>query len=828
MTTLVLGAPLSGWASSLDEVPDPVFGERMMGDGIAIEPIEGLVRAPAAATVIAVAPTLHSVTLRLEGGIELLIHVGLETVGLGGDGFTALVAAGERVDAGAPLLAFDLDSVARRAVSLVTPIIVTSEGATVRLLVRDRLIGFGEPLLEISVAGQIVTDTARADDETTRSIVVPLAHGLHARPAARLVAASRMHDATLTFEAHGRTAAGRSMVAIMALGVRHLDELTIRASGTSAAAAVEAIATLILGGMAEAEHSEPVVQAAVLVVAPQGTILGGVRAAPGLAIGSAVHFAAASIEVPADGAGPVQERTALELALATLTARLATASGVGAEIAEAHRAMLDDPALVDAAQSHVAQGRSAGRAWQLATAAVAETLQATGDARLIERIADLRDLEQQLLSELYPASATGALPALPENAVILADDLLPSQFMALDLRRVAGIVTVNGGPTSHTAILAAAAGVPMLVAVGAAVLDVPDGRTVILDADAARLDFDPDPAALASAVDRHARSRRRHAVDVETAQADCRMADGTRIEVFANLSSVEDARLAVTNGGEGCGLLRTEFLFLDRAEAPGEDEQCRAYGAIAAALGDRPLIVRTLDIGGDKPVAYLPFPHEDNPALGARGVRFSLARPDLLDVQLRAILRGVPGDQCRIMVPMVVEPAELLAVGAALDRAMLAVGRQDRPQLGVMIETPAAALLAPAIAAVADFLSVGSNDLTQYALACDRGNPATAGRIDALHPAVLRLIALAAEGATSHARWLGVCGGVASDPAAAAILIGLGVTELSVTPSAVPAIKAAVRRLHLTDCRDLAVRALACASAAEVRALVPAVIEEAA
>lgn len=825
MTVLVLGAPLSGWASSLDEVADPVFGERMMGDGIAIEPTEGLVRAPAAAIVVAVAPTLHAITLRLAGGIELLIHVGLETVGLGGDGFTALVAAGDNVEAGAPLLAFDLDRVARRAVSLITTVIVTSEGAAVRLLARDRLVNFGEPLIEISVAGQAASAEASIGDESARTIIVSLAHGLHARPAARLVAAAKAQVATIALEAHGRTASGRSMVAIMGLGVRHLDQLTIRASGPGAAAAVEAVAALILGGMAEAEPAPPAVAAP---AASQGSILGGVRAAPGLAIGSVIYFAVASIEVVADGADLAQERDALTRASAVLAARLSIASGPGAEIAAAHRAMLDDPTIVDAAQHHVAQGRSAGAAWKLATAAVAEALCATGDARIIERIADLRDVEQQLLAELYPMSAGSTPPVLPDQAVVVADDLLPSQFMALDLRRVVGIVTAKGGPTSHTAILAAAAGVPMLVAVGAALLDVPGGRFVILDADAGRLDCDPDPKALASALDRRARSQSRHAIEVETAQADCRMADGRRVEIFANLSSVDDARLAVRNGAEGCGLLRTEFLFLDRDRAPDEDEQRQAYAAIAAVLGDRPLIIRTLDIGGDKPIAYLPFPHEDNPALGARGVRFSLARPDLLDVQLRAILRGVPGDQCRIMVPMVVEPAELLAVGRALDRAMLAVGRRDRPQLGVMIETPAAALLAPAIAAITDFMSVGSNDLTQYALACDRGNPATADRIDALHPAVLRLIAMAADGAATKGRWLGVCGGVASDPAAAAILIGLGILELSVTASAVPAIKAVVRGLRLADCRDLAARALACGSAAEVRALLPAAIEEAA
>jgi phosphoenolpyruvate-protein kinase (PTS system EI component) len=229
--------------------------------------------------------------------------------------------------------------------------------------------------------------------------------------------------------------------------------------------------------------------------------------------------------------------------------------------------------------------------------------------------------------------------------------------------------------------------------------------------------------------------------------------------------------------------------------------------------------VRTLDIGGDKPVAYLPFPHEDNPALGARGIRFSLARPDLLAQQFRAILAGVPAAQCRIMLPMVIDAGELAAARAILDDARAALGIDTPVPLGVMVETPAAAMLAASLAREADFLSIGSNDLTQYALAADRGNPAVAAKVDALHPAVLHLIARAAEGARTHGRWLGVCGGIASDPLAAPILIGLGVTELSATPAAIPALKAAVRQLTLPDCKALAERALAAATAAEVRTL---------
>ncbi|MGL5839180.1 MAG: phosphoenolpyruvate--protein phosphotransferase, partial [Sphingorhabdus sp.] len=298
------------------------------------------------------------------------------------------------------------------------------------------------------------------------------------------------------------------------------------------------------------------------------------------------------------------------------------------------------------------------------------------------------------------------------------------------------------------------------------------------------------------------------------------LACGTRIEVFANLGSLDDTKLAVEMGAEGCGLLRTEFLFLERAAPPDEEEQARIYGGIANALNGRPLIVRTLDIGGDKPVAYLPFPHEDNPALGMRGIRFSLQRPDLFEQQLRAILRAVPADQCRIMLPMVVDAEEVRAARAMLDHAAKAVGQEQRVQLGIMVETPSSAMMAGDICKEADFLSIGSNDLTQYTLAMDRGNDALAKRADGAHPAVLRLIKEAARAAHANGKWIGICGGLASDPALAPLLVGIGMQELSATASAIPAVKARLRSMTLADCRTLAEKALACGTASEVRALV--------
>ncbi|MDB5498962.1 MAG: ptsP, partial [Phenylobacterium sp.] len=298
-----------------------------------------------------------------------------------------------------------------------------------------------------------------------------------------------------------------------------------------------------------------------------------------------------------------------------------------------------------------------------------------------------------------------------------------------------------------------------------------------------------------------------------------KLADGTRVPVLANLGSLAEAEAAAAGGAEGSGLLRTEFLFLDRETAPDEDEQARQYQAIADALGGKPLVIRLLDIGGDKPVAYLPNTPEDNPALGVRGVRLLLRRPQLLRAQLRAILRVEPRGRCSIMVPMVSRLSELRAVRAALEEARRELGVEGRVDLGVMIETPAAAMTADQLAQEADFLSIGTNDLTQYALAMDRGHPELAGEVDGLDPAVLRLVRRTCEGGASQALPTSVCGGLAGDPAAIPILIGLGVGKLSMAPAAIPEAKALIRTLSAEACRRLAEAALAETSAEAVRAL---------
>ncbi len=819
MASLSLYAPLDGWACSLDDVPDAVFAERMLGDGVAIDPTGDTLVAPCDGQVVTVQPTGHAITLRTAEGAELLIHIGLDTVGMHGAGFETLVAAGDAVTRNQPLIRFDLDRIVRDARAAVTPIVITNgERFTIAHRATGAIVARGDAVMTLTAHDAQAQQGAGDGPSATRTIVVPLPHGIHARPAARIAEVARGFDAVVTLAKDGEPVGATSPIGLLSLIVAHNDRVTIAATGTQADAAVEAVAELILHGIKEdAAPTPPRPTAPASGDVPDGALT-GVTAAPGLAIGAVARWDVQDLDVPRDGCGIAAEEAAFTLACAALSAELAdkaaAARGPMRAILDAHAAMLSDDALLDTARAEIAAGRSAAFAWRAAIRPQADALRAGGDPRLAERADDMRDLERQLIARLMGVEDAGV--ALPEGAILVAEDLLPSQFMALDLDRLAGLAIVRGGPTSHVSILAAARGVPTLVALGDALRDVPVGTSVILDASAGWLHPAPPTDLAVEAQTRVTAAATRRADALARANEECRTADGTRIELFANCGSPADAEVAVRNGAEGCGLLRTELLFLDRDTAPDVAEQTADYQAVVDALDGRPLIVRLLDIGGDKPAPYLPIDGEENPALGLRGVRVVLAHPHILEDQLKAILAVRPRGRCRIMVPMIAGVDELLKVRAVLDR--LTGGARD-VELGVMVETPAAAIGADLLAAEADFLSIGTNDLTQYTLAMDRGNAAVAGALDGLHPAVLRLIGETVRGGALRHRWTGVCGSLASDPLAVPILLGLGVTELSVAPAAVPEIKALVRDLDLSAARDHARAALACPDAAAVRRL---------
>ena len=857
---LILLAPLSGWSTPLDEMPDPVFAGRMLGEGLAVDPTNDTLHAPCDGQVIALPHSRHAITLRSDGGAEILMHIGVDTVGLEGEGFQAHVKPGARVAAGERLITFDLDLIARRAKSLLTPILVMDgAGFTVVRSIENRELTVGDVLMEIAPIGEPQarggTDEpgprdGREETVAARRVRVALEHGIHARPAAQIVSVLKGFAGEISLGVQGRTGNARSTVALMKLGVRKGDEVEVRAVGNDAADAIEAVVALLAGTHADgvgSRRAAPYSSAArsiqrhagqaVTVSKPTGAqspasdaaveghagaALPGVIASRGLAVGQAVRLAIREIEITPVGAGVAHETVQLDLARAGVRARLEAARAAGSstacEIVAAHLELLDDPDLTEKALLLIGEGASAAHAWRQAIRGSIEALQALGEARIAERADDLLDLERQVLLALS-GDAGAAVTELPPDAILVAEELLPSQLVALDATRLAGIALAAGGATSHVSILAAAMGIPALVALGPGVRRIAERTALLLDAEAGLLHVDPGAERLATSRRQLEARAARRAAERAAAQQDCYMADGTRIRVFANVGSLAEAQAAARNGAEGCGLLRTEFLFLERQTAPSEAEQHAEYQQLAAALAGKPLTVRTLDIGGDKPIPYLPMPAEENPALGLRGVRTSLWRPDLLRQQLRAILGVRPYGQCRILLPMITDAAEIRSVRAMVEEARGDIGRHEPIELGVMIETPASALLAESMAADADFFSIGTNDLTQYTLAMDRGHPELAARIDALHPAVLRLIARTAEAAHARQRTVAVCGGLASDPVAAPILIGLGVHELSAVPSVVPRLKATIRQLTLADCAEIARQALGQSCAAAVREL---------
>jgi phosphocarrier protein FPr len=655
-------------------------------------------------------------------------------------------------------------------------------------------------------------------------------HGLHARPAAAVVRAAADAEAEVRIR-NLTTGAGpapaRSLTALGALGALAGHRVRVEARGPGARATADAIAALI--GTAEEGAPPPPAApapAAAPVAAPAaGSRLRGVAAAPGRAIGPALPLGRDAGAPDAAPAGdPAAERAALAAARAAVADELAAlrerAASDTADILDAQSLALADDELVGAAEAAIDEGRSAARAWHDAVEAVAAAYDGLGDEYLRARAVDLRDLGRRVVARL----GGGARAGEGAPGVLVADDLGAAEVAELDPARVRALATAAGGPTSHASIIARGLGIPAVAGLGPAALAIPAGTVLIVDGNAGTVDVAPDADAVAAHEARVREDAARDAKARERSGEPAVTADGRRVEVAANVGGPGDVPAAVAAGADGVGLLRSEFLFLDRAEPPSEDEQEAAYREAAAAFGGRRVVVRTLDAGADKPLRYLAAAAEANPFLGVRGLRLALAHPDTLRTQLRAVLRAAAAGPIGIMFPMVSEVDELRRARAALDeaRASLAAEGVDAPavEVGAMVEVPAAAIMAEELAAEADFLSIGTNDLTQYVMAAERGNAGVARLSDPVHPAVLRLIDRVAQAGQAGGARVAVCGEAASDPVAVPLLVGMGVVELSVAPRRVPLVKAQVRGLDAGAARALADRAMGLEGAAEVRELV--------
>ncbi len=673
-------------------------------------------------------------------------------------------------------------------------------------------------------AGENVADYARFFDA-----VIINKTGLHARPASVFVDLAKKFQADIRVRNGDQVGNGKSLISLLQLGAEHGITIRVSAEGSDAAMALDTLQKALADGLGDEAEEQPAPSSGSSTYSwtpgQASSTVPGISASGGLAIGPTRQYMQRSIVVEDRPADSTVEGNRFQNALDTAQAELAklyeevkARLGSGkAAIFRVHSEFLNDSALIQQTIMLIYQGHSAAWSWQYAINERVSQLQKLDDPILAGRAVDMSDVGQRVLRHLVDNVAAKPV-SIHEPVILIADDLTPSDTAELDPDTILGFCTARGGPTSHTAIIARSLGIPAIVGAGDTVLAIPDGTLSILDGSGGNLYLKPADSDVESAREIQKQLQREQDVANSNRFAPATTTDGHRVEVVANINRAADAQPAIAAGAEGVGLMRTEFLFLSRDTAPTEDEQFEAYRAMVQALEGRPLIIRTLDIGGDKEIPYLNLPKEDNSFLGIRGIRLCLVRPDLFIPQLRAIYRAAAYGPINIMFPMISTLEDLAQARAATEQVREELHAPALP-LGIMVEVPSAAILADQFAHEIDFFSIGTNDLTQYTLAMDRLHPQLAKQADALHPAVLRMIDITVKAAKKAGKWVGVCGGLAGDPKGATILTGLGVAELSVSVPSVAAIKAHIRNYAFADMERIAQQALECRTAAEVRGL---------
>ena len=671
----------------------------------------------------------------------------------------------------------------------------------------------------------------------------PLANGLHARPASLLRDACRPFKATVVLrnQRSRRSADAASVLELVASDTQANDPCLLEISGPQEKEAARALRIFLNRELPHADDDlpppaassgrpawlPPVFQQGAAHVCPGRTI------APGIGRGRAVRLQPAAPMPRRFAAGKGDAKKELQLFEKAclevendLQKKAAAEEPHAAGIINAHLAILADRGFRKRIGDLIAKGkRSAGLALSETTAHYVRLLEKTRSVYLRERVSDLQDLAAQLGEKLYGPSHPKAQPSLRSPGVVVAASLFPSELLALERRYLRGLVVGDIGLTSHTAILARSLAIPAVSLPPTALARVPDGVEVIVDGRRGLAIVSPGTELKRYyRLEQQATEMRRQRL-ARLTRRPATTRDGIRVEIAANIGTPAELAGAWRNGAEGVGLFRSEFLFLGREAPPGEEEQLAAYLQAARSAGKRRVIFRTLDIGGDKPLPYLGLPREENPFLGCRAVRFYREHEDLIRCQLRALLRATARSGClRVMVPMVATVAEVRLARRLLAEAVAELRRRRvyharRIELGIMVETPAAALAIDNLAREAAFFSVGSNDLLQYVMAVDRGNAALAGLYDPLQPAFLRLLQQAARQARQAKHWLGICGEMAGDSELLPLLVGIGFDELSMAPPLLPAVRERLAQLDGSECRALLRRALKAEDADAARAL---------
>jgi len=662
-----------------------------------------------------------------------------------------------------------------------------------------------------------------------RSVVLANAHGLHARPATQLVNLTKSFQGDIQVAVDdGNFVSAKSLTRLLALGCKRGQTLRFIAEPeTDAVEALDKIIQAVQQGLGE--EVEPIQSSDTQEAQSPQTVKShpktfstntGIPASSGLAFGP-VHVIKPKVyQYERMGLSVKAEKEKLDIALHAVKNNIhqVIAKSEVAEIKQifqAHLEMLDDPDLINGVYQKINLNLSAPAAWHEHIEAAAKEQAALPDRLLAERATDLRDIGDRVLAQLC---GEVIIEEPKEPYILIMYDVGPSDVARLNKDRVAGILTAVGGASAHSAIVARALGIPAIVGAGDQVLEIEQKSSLLINGDTGTFVLNPNTQQIEQAKQERELQQKIREEAERHSQEPAITLDQHQIEVAANLGKVQATGHAVECGAEAIGLLRTELVFMAHSSAPSEATQEADYRVVLDALAGRPLVVRTLDVGGDKPLPYLPIAEEENPFLGLRGIRLTLRQPELLRQQLIALLKAADDRPLRIMFPMIGRVEEWRAAKAILDEVKAAHPCANL-QVGIMIEVPSAALLAPILAQEVDFFSIGTNDLTQYTLAIDRGHPILSAEADGLHPSILQLIDHTVKAAHKHGKWVGICGELAADPKAVPILMGLGVDELSMSPNSIPLVKAQIRTLNYSQAQALAKRALECESATAVRQL---------
>ncbi len=631
-------------------------------------------------------------------------------------------------------------------------------------------------------------------------------HGLHARPAASIVGVMAKFESDILIEKSGQKVNAKSLNSIAKLGVKLDDEIRILASGNDAAKAISAFEELAGEHFGESiDHVEAVVEEKTDVAKVEGAV-SGIPVCDGIAVGQVIGLESAMPEVPQRVyTSETEEQSLFVQAVDSVSVQLKaqeadaekTLGKEQAEIFNAHLLMISDPELNDNILAEIKAGSIAEQALMTVMTQLAKQYAQSESEYMREREADVWDVAKQTMYSFAGAEAKSI--ELVENSVIVAKDLSPAQTAQLDANKVAGICLEAGGRTSHSAIIARAMGIPCIVKAEGILTATTNGQQVILDGKRGHLWLEPDAETSSRLIEERDLWLAETLAKKEQASKPAVTKDGVQIDVQANIGGLDDVKAALENGAEGVGLLRTEFVFQSSKTLPTEEEQYEIYRDIAVALENRPLTIRSLDVGGDKPLPSYPMVEEENPFLGLRGVRLCLTDNDLFKPQLKAVLRAARDhSNIQLMIPMIAEVNELKAVKALISecRDELNLPESECPmKVGIMIEVPAAVLNADELAKEADFFSIGTNDLTQYVMAADRGNTSVAELVDYKKSAVISAIEMTCVAAQQNNIPVSMCGEMAGDSDMSELLIQLGVHKLSASASLLPGLKAQIRDL---------------------------------